>query len=67
MSAASSDALAKRRQDFEDAMTALKLDENAKLAMFAAGSAWAKAAALHATSSYVEARTIRGNDSPGPN
>lgn len=59
------EALAKRRQDFEEAMQALDLPEHCKLALRAAASAWAKAAAVYATASYVELRG--GNDAPGPN
>lgn len=56
MSAALSDALSKRRQDFEDAMQSLGLDAHAQLALKASCEAVAKARAVWAVAQFIETR-----------
>ena len=58
MSAALRRALDQRRRDFEDVLQALEIDQRHREMLTAAASAWAKAAAVYATSSYVESRTM---------
>lgn len=48
--------LDQRRQDFEDVLQALEIDQRHREMLTAAASAWAKAAAVHATCSYIDAR-----------
>lgn len=56
MSAALTEALAKRRQDFEEAMQSLGLDAHTKLALKAGCEAVAKARAVWAVAQFVEMR-----------
>lgn len=66
MSAAPREAVEKRRQDFEDAMTALEIPEDHRLALRAAASAWAKASSVYATACFVDTRRA-DPEALGPN
>jgi hypothetical protein len=59
-------ALERRRQDHEDLMTALGLDDDDKIAMRAAASAMAKATAVSAIAHFVQSRRPVDPEAPAP-
>lgn len=53
--------LVRARQAHRDVLEALELPEHICVALRAAASAWAKAAAVAATTSYIDARKLRSD------